>query len=107
MRWPQNTLARGSLYIGALRGLLGVPIGCAASPVRTLGTPGTKVPCVTGQNLNRERVRFPTDIMGRPTLLLIAFYRHQQRDIDTWLSRLNEIERAVPDLNVLAQVEHL
>jgi hypothetical protein len=66
-----------------------------------LGAPGTKVPRVRGHNLNRERVQFPADIKGRPTLLLIAFQRHQQRDIDTWLNRLTELERAVPDLNVL------
>jgi len=66
-----------------------------------LGAPGTKVPHVAGQNLNRDVVRFPEDIKGRPTLLLIAFHRYQQRDIDTWLRRLDELQSAVPDLNVL------
>lgn len=66
-----------------------------------LGPPGKKVPQVTGQNLHRERVRFPEDIKGRPTLLLIAFRHHQQRDIDTWLRRIDELQTAVPDFDVL------
>jgi hypothetical protein len=75
--------------------------GCAASSVRMLGLPGKNIPQVTGQNLHRERVRFPEDIKGRPTLLLIAFRHQQQRDIDTWLRRIDELQTAVPDLNVL------
>jgi hypothetical protein len=75
--------------------------GCAASSVRMLGPPGKKIPQVTGQNLHRDRVRFPEDIKGRPTLLLIAFRHEQQRDIDTWLSRLDELQGAAPDLKVL------
>lgn len=75
--------------------------GCAASSVRMLGPPGKKIPQVTGQNLHRDRVRFPEDIKGRPTLLLIAFRHQQQRDIDTWLRRIDELQTAVPDLNVL------
>lgn len=101
MCWPRNILIRRSSGIGALLGMVSLTTGCAASSVRTLGPPGTKVPQVTGQNLHRERVRFPEDITGRPTLLLIAFRRHQQRDIDTWLRRIEELRRAAPDLNVL------
>jgi len=97
----QNNIVWRGLGIGALLGLASLPSGCAASSVRMLGPPGTKVPQVMGQNLHRERVRFPDDVTGRPTLLLIAFRRHQQRDIDTWLRRTDELRSAAPDLKVL------
>jgi len=68
-----RSLARRSPAICAVLGLVSVMSGCAASSVRMLGPPGKKIPQVAGQNLHRERVRFPEDIKGRPTLLLIAF----------------------------------
>ena len=96
-----RSLARRSPAICAVLGLASMMSGCAASSVRMLGPPGKKIPHVSGQNLHRELVRFPEDIKGRPTLLLIAFRRQQQRDIDTWLRRIDELQTAVPNLNVL------
>jgi hypothetical protein len=66
-----------------------------------LGAPGTKVPRVTGKNLNGRTVRFPEDIRGRPALMLIAFRRYQQQDVDTWLGRMDDLRRVIPDLQVL------
>jgi hypothetical protein len=59
------------------------------------------MPRVAGRNLHYERVQFPDDLRGRPALLLIAFLRHQQADIDTWLARLPELEGGIADLLVL------
>jgi hypothetical protein len=66
-----------------------------------LGAPGAKVPRVTGKNLNGQTVRFPEDIRGRPALMLIAFRRYQQQDIDTWLGRMDDLRAAIPDLHVM------
>ncbi len=101
MFWSHKKLIGRVSCIGALSVLASLPLGCAASSIGMLGTPGTNVPRVNGQNLNRERIHFPEDIKGRPTLLLIAFHCEQQEEIDTWLGRLEEIKRALPDLNVL------
>ena len=49
-------------------------------------------PRVSGSNLLKEKVRFPDDLMGQPTLALVAFKRQQQREVDTWLARLEEFE---------------
>jgi len=76
-------------------------LGCITNPVTQMGAPGTMMPKVVGRNLHDEDVRFPDDLKGRPTLLLIAFLRHQQADIDTWLGRLPELEAGIADLRVL------
>jgi hypothetical protein len=59
------------------------------------------MPKVVGRNLHYARVQFPDDLHGRPALLLIAFLRHQQADIDTWLARLPELEGGIANLRVL------
>lgn len=49
-------------------------------------------PKVSGSNLLKEKVQFPDDLMGRPTLALVAFKRQQQGEVDTWLAHLDEFE---------------
>ena len=40
-------------------------------------------PPVTGENLNRREVNLPADFEGERNLVLIAFHREQQKDVDT------------------------
>ncbi|MFT5424709.1 MAG: hypothetical protein ACI89L_002507 [Phycisphaerales bacterium] len=49
-------------------------------------------PRVKGENLHREEVRFPDDLKGSSTLVLVAFRRKQQGAVDTWLAHLDEFE---------------
>ena len=46
--------------------------------------PQGRFPSVAGVALSGERVRFPEDTMGAPALLLCAYRRGAQTDIDRW-----------------------
>ena len=45
---------------------------------------GRRFPSVAGVALSGRRVRFPEDVMGAPALLLCAYRRGTQADIDRW-----------------------
>lgn len=57
-----------------------------------------KLPAVTGTNLAGERVSLPDDLMGKPAVLLVAYRRGTQADVDQWISL---IEEAMPGLAFL------
>ena len=58
-------------------------------------------PKVTGKNLQRKTLHFPQDFPARFTLVLMAFYRHHQLDIDTWLPFASDLESEFGDLAYL------
>jgi hypothetical protein len=68
-----------------------VNAGDVASPL------GRRFPEVAGQALSRERVRLPGDLAGAPAVLLVAYERRTQDDIDRWGAF---IEREAPGLAV-------
>ena len=45
---------------------------------------GRRFPSVAGLALSGERVRFPEDTLGAPALLLCAYRRRAQTDVDRW-----------------------
>jgi len=45
---------------------------------------GRRFPSVAGQALSGEPVRMPEDLLGAPALLLCAYRRGTQPDIDRW-----------------------
>jgi hypothetical protein len=55
-------------------------------------------PEVSGKNLKRKKLTFPTDFPAEHTVVLMAFYRHQQLDIDTWLPFVSQMESDYEDL---------
>lgn len=55
-----------------------------ASPV------GWKLPSVVGTSLAGETVRFPEDLAGKPAVLLVAYRRGTQPDVDLWMAFLKE-----------------
>ena len=55
-------------------------------------------PEVTGKNLKRKKLTFPADFPARYTIVLMAFYRHQQADIDTWMPFASQMENEYEDL---------
>lgn len=59
-------------------------------------------PEVSGRNLKRKKLTFPADFPARYTLVLMAFYRQQQLDIDTWMPFVSQLEQ---DYENLAYVE--
>ena len=46
-------------------------------------------PTLKAEDLNGEAVTLPGDLPGDPTLVLIAFFREQQADVDTWINALD------------------
>jgi hypothetical protein len=49
-------------------------------------------PEVAGKNLKRIKHNFPQDFPAKYTIVLIAFWRHQQQHIDTWLPFAAQLE---------------
>ena len=54
-------------------------------------------PTLQGTNLNKQRVQFPGGLSGDLNLLLIAFQREQQADVDTWLAPLPAVVTQHPN----------
>lgn len=74
---------RGLLLI-ALFILISAEIGgnVPASPI------GSRLPSVSGNSLEGSKIRFPEDLAGRPAVLLVAYRRGTQPDIDRWMDFL-------------------
>lgn len=58
---------------------------------------GRRFPSVAGFALSGERMRFPEDVMGAPALLLCAYRRQTQADVDRWAE---SVARDLPGLIV-------
>lgn len=58
-------------------------------------------PRITAENLNREPITLPDDLSGNPALVLIAYKREQQLNVNTWLDRMGEIETAIPGVQII------
>lgn len=54
-------------------------------------------PTVTGKNLNSEEFTLPVDFTGRVNIVLVAYQREQQSEIDTWLTLARELEAEFPE----------
>ena len=50
-------------------------------------------PVVTGSNLLRQELTLPRDLGGELNIVLIAFQRWQQAEVDTWLPWAEQLER--------------
>lgn len=93
-----------SAGLGLMAGLgLGVGalllFGCGSTVVR--GKPcnpaSPTFPQVTGENLNGRRFEIPIQLDAPFSILLVAFYRRQQDDVNTWLDTAREIAAAHAD----------
>jgi hypothetical protein len=64
--------------------------------------PGTTIqpffPEVEGDNLEGKRFRLPADFEGERNVVLIAFQRGQQAQVDTWVPLLRQLAAEQPDL---------
>jgi hypothetical protein len=59
-----------------------------------------RVPSIEGKALTGDKFAAPGDFTRPFNILLIAFLREQQEDIDTWLLRLEELEDSDQDIAV-------
>tara|TARA_R100000657_G_C4624428_1_gene73891 strand:+ start:78 stop:533 length:456 start_codon:yes stop_codon:yes gene_type:complete len=58
-------------------------------------------PTITAENLNKESITLPDDLAGNPALVLIAYQRQQQDNVNTWLGHLDTIEQAIPGVRII------
>jgi hypothetical protein len=56
-------------------------------------------PSIQADNLNGETISLPGGLAGSRNLILIAFQREQQKDLDTWLKALPAIAAAAPEFD--------
>lgn len=47
-----------------------------------------RLPSVEGSSLSRQRIRLPEHVAGKPAVLLVAYRRGAQEDVDRWMSFL-------------------
>ena len=59
-----------------------------------------RFPRVEGSNLEGDRFVLPADFGGEFNVVLVAFKREQQHDVDTWMPLLKRIAAANPRLRV-------
>jgi hypothetical protein len=60
-----------------------------------------KFPDVSGRNLKRQKFVFPEDFPAKYTIVLMAFYRHHQNDVDTWIPFVGQKENDYEDLTYI------
>ena len=49
-------------------------------------------PNVSGSNLERKRLDLPDDFAGQINIVLVAFQRWQQTEVDTWIPAARQLE---------------
>jgi hypothetical protein len=57
---------------------------------------GEHFPSVKASNLEKRDFNLPADFEGDRNLLLVAFEREQQKDVDTWLREMKRFEELDP-----------
>jgi len=58
--------------------------------------PAAHFPKVKASNLEKRDFNLPADFEGDRNLLLVAFEREQQKDVDTWLREMKQFESLDP-----------
>lgn len=66
---------------------------CGGSPLsgRPFDPAAPTFPTTAGDNLNQRRIEIPGGLDAPYNLLIVAFLREQQSDVDTWLPTAKEI----------------
>ncbi len=77
--------------------LLAMPAAALATEVvdRRADRPGA-FPVLQAESLQGRRVRLPDQLKGERNLLLVAYERQQQADLDTWLAALDTLPLQPP-----------
>lgn len=90
-----------------MRSLLGMAVFCALAgamvsaedrvPAANSKSPeDVRFPDLTFTNLEKQTLSMPHDFEGERNLLLIAFQREQQDEVDTWLREMKRFEEMDP-----------
>lgn len=89
-----------AIALGVL--LIACPLVRAFAQAEGPAVPDTSLrfPVVQGRSLTGRRVTLPADFAGDLNVVLVAFKRGQQDDVDTWMPRLREMTASRPGLRV-------
>ncbi|HXY19290.1 MAG TPA: hypothetical protein VEH83_04780 [Gemmatimonadales bacterium] len=60
----------------------------------------SRFPAVTGRSLAGRTFHLPGDFEGQRNVVLVAFKRHQQEDVDTWTPHLRPLAAEDPGLRI-------
>jgi hypothetical protein len=59
-----------------------------------------RFPTLEAKNLEGEDLLLPGALAGDPSIVIVAFRRSQQREVDTWLPWLESLRKRLPGLEV-------
>jgi hypothetical protein len=71
-----------------LANIFAIAVQAQQAELPTIG----EFPALESETLEKQAVQLPQDFQGQRNLLLIAFEREQQKDIDTWLTQMKRYE---------------
>lgn len=74
-------------------------VASARNAAESQDSAGLHFPQMKATNLEKRSLNLPQDFAGSRNLLLIAFQRRQQKDVDTWLAQLKQFEVVDPSLH--------
>jgi hypothetical protein len=60
-------------------------VGCSSSVTTPANIKNSLFPSVTGNSLNKEKIRLPDHYRGKTTLVLVGYTQRAQFDIDRWI----------------------
>ncbi|MEZ4767236.1 MAG: hypothetical protein R2844_02285 [Caldilineales bacterium] len=55
-----------------------------------------RFPRIEGSSLSKQAFRLPDDLEGQLNVVLVAFQRWHQDEVDTWVPLMNQLEQRVP-----------
>ncbi|WOO39794.1 hypothetical protein [Rubellicoccus peritrichatus] len=91
------SMMSGSIALAALMKLSGcISAGSNVDPVFT-GEMGRNMPEVVGINLEGQNVKIPDGLEGQDILVIVAYEREQQENVNTWIPELVELEKTNPN----------
>lgn len=82
-----------------LLALLGGCISAGSNTAVTASPNAAVFPTVTGVNLHGDEVTLPGQLVGNPSLVIVAFEREQQDIINPWLPHFDELETELPNFH--------
>jgi hypothetical protein len=68
----------------------------ASATARAEELPRPYFPAIQASNLEKREFHLPAEFEGDRNLLLVAFQREQQKDVDTWLRQMKRFEELDP-----------
>lgn len=90
-------MAQKSKRDALARRLFGLAVGAVFGAIAATGAHAEpRLATVTAEDLNGRELTLPAELPGERTLLLIAFKREQQLDLNVWIAELGLKESGAP-----------